>query len=616
MTAPRALRPAPAPRNPRPRFADRTARIADYGFLSDCRSAALVGRDGSVDWLCWPRFDSPSLFARILDTENGGGFSITPTDAYSVERGYAPRTNVLQTTFRTGSGVVRINDWLDLGARQALCRLVECLEGEVELEIVCDPRPDYGRGEVVWEQRFGYLVGVVGDGNRLVLDGVRAVRETVSLVGGECRPVSLGWNRPGPSDLCAALKATIRLWHGWAADLVLPEGAGADIAGHVERSALTLKGLQYQPSGAFVAAPTTSLPERVAGCRNWDYRYTWLRDSTFVMYALRAVGKSEEAESWLDWLQMIALDQGTREYQIMYRVDGSPDIPETELWHLSGHRGSAPVRVGNAAAGQRQLDVHGALADAIWLTRVRSRTPLSEHRWELVKHVAEQTMAQWRGPDDGIWEVRGRAQHFVYSKAMCWVALDRALRLARADGRSDAPTELWRATRDEIKADVLAHGYDECLGAFTQAYGSGTLDAANLLLAQIGFISPRDRRFVSTVRAIQRDLTRNGLVDRYRSDTTDDGFPGGEGTFTICTLWLSLALSQIGAYDEALALFERTLACANDLGLLSEELAPDGEQLGNFPQAFTHIAVIACAFALHGTRRSQRRLQLASSLAA
>jgi GH15 family glucan-1,4-alpha-glucosidase len=268
--------------------------------------------------------------------------------------------------------------------------------------------------------------------------------------------------------------------------------------------------------------------------------------------------------------------------------------------------------VGNGAAGQRQLDVHGAVADAIWLGRVRSRTRLSAHRWALVRQVAERAMADWRRPDDGIWEVRGAAQHFVYSKAMCWVALDRALRLARIDGRSDAPVEAWRAARDEIKADVLAHGYDPHLGAFTQAYGSGTLDAVNLLLAQIGFISRRDPRFISTVRAIQRDLTRNGLVDRYRSDRTDDGFPGGEGTFTICTLWLSLALAQIGAPDEAQDLFERTLGYANDLGLLSEELTPDGEQLGNFPQAFTHIAIIACAFALHGSRRAARPVQVAA----
>jgi len=591
------------------------ASIGDYGFLSDCRSAALVSSSGSIDWLCWPRFDSASVFAKILDAEGGGAFVIGPTAPYSVQRGYAPRTNVLQTTFQTGSGVVRVNDWLHVGARQALCRLVECLEGEVEVEIVCDPRPGYGLAEAAWEERLGFLVCAAGDGDRLILDGVRAARDTITLAAGECRSVSLGWNRPGPSDLRAALQRAIRRWHEWAADLALPERVSPEILAHVERSALTLKGMQYEPSGAFVAAPTTSLPEQIAGSRNWDYRYCWLRDATFTMYALRAVGKTDEAESWLDWLNTIALAEGTRELQIMYRVDGSPEVAEVELAHLAGHRDSRPVRVGNDAATQRQLDVYGALADAIWLARHTSRTPLSSQRWELIKHLAQKTIVEWRLPDEGIWEVRGGPQHFVYSKVMCWVALDRALRLARADRRTDAPLSLWRATRDAIKAEVLSYGYDEQLGAFTQSYGSGTVDAANLLLAQVGFIRPRDPRFVSTVRAVQRDLTRNGLVDRYRTDTTDDGLNTGEGTFTVCTFWLCLALWQIGAHEEARARFEHTLRHANDLGLLSEELTPDGEQLGNFPQAFSHIAIIACAVTLSGTATRQQPLRLVAQAA-
>jgi GH15 family glucan-1,4-alpha-glucosidase len=313
---------------------------------------------------------------------------------------------------------------------------------------------------------------------------------------------------------------------------------------------------------------------------------------------------------------MISLAEETLDLQIMYGIDGSAELPETELSHLAGHRNSRPVRIGNDAAKQRQLDVYGALADAIWLARCDSKRPLSRHDWELVERLAERTIAEWRLPDEGIWEVRGGARHFVYSKVMCWVALDRALRLARADRRTDAPVALWRATRDAIKADVLARGYDERLGAFTQSYESGTLDAANLLLAQVGFINRRDPRFVSTVRAIQRDLTRNGLVDRYRPQETHDGLDEGEGTFTICTLWLCLALHQIGAHEEALNLFERTLAHANDLGLLSEELTPDGEQLGNFPQAFSHIAVIACAFELYRSRgRQQQPLRLAAAAA-
>jgi GH15 family glucan-1,4-alpha-glucosidase len=611
-----ALRSFPGQARRQERFADGYAPIGDYGFLSDCRSAALVASDGSIDWLCWPRFDSPSVFAKILDADKGGSFAVAPTSSYTVERSYVPQTNVLQTTFFTASGVVRVSDWMHTGARQALCRLVKCVEGEVELSVVCDPRPSYGlSGEPAWEERLGYLVCASGDGNQLILDGMSAPRETVVLSAGMRKTVSLGWNRPGPSDLFAARKRAIRGWQSWAEDLTVPQGTSPAIAAHVTRSALTLKGLQYQPSGAFVAAATTSLPEEIGGTRNWDYRYSWLRDSTFTLYALRAVGKVDEAQSWLDWVKMIAVAEDSLDLQIVYGIDGSPELPEAEVSHLAGYRGSRPVRLGNGAAKQRQLDVYGELADSIWLARYSSRTPLHRARWELVKRLAERTIAEWRLPDEGIWEVRGGAQHFVYSKVMCWVALDRALRLARKDGYTDAPLERWRAERDAIKADVLAHGYDEQLGAFSQAYGSGTLDASNLLLAQVGFVSRHDRRFVSTVRAVQRELTRNGLVDRYQTRATRDGFEHGEGTFTICTFWLCLALHQIGAREEALALFEETLAHANDLGLLSEELSPDGEQLGNFPQAFTHIALIVCAFALSDSAAGLQPLRLRSAAA-
>jgi GH15 family glucan-1,4-alpha-glucosidase len=592
---------------------DRPASIAQYGFLSDCRSAALVARNGSIDWLCWPRFDSPSVFAGVLDPDRGGTFAITPAGPYSVKRRYAPRTNVLQTTFHTATGVVRLHDWLHIGARQALCRIVECLEGSVELTLVCDPHPDYGAVERPrWERRLDYLVLPVGDGDRLILDGLSSSRETITLTGGEARGISLGWNRPGPSDLFAALKRAIRFWHDWTADLVLPDGISGDVAAHVERAALTLKGLQYQPSGAFVAAPTTSLPETIGGERNWDYRYSWLRDSAFTLFALRALGKTEEAQSWLDWIDAIAFDQGRHDLQIMYAIDGSADVPEVELAHLAGHFESRPVRIGNGAAKQRQLDVPGALADAIWLARLDANRPLPRHRWNLIECLADRTAAEWRLPDEGIWEVRGKAQHFVYSKVMCWVTLDRALRLARVDDRIGAPTRLWRATRDAIKAEILEQGYDARLGAFTQAYRSGTLDGATLLLAQVGFISARDPRFVSTVRAVERHLCRDGQVFRYRAELTDDGFASGEGTFTMCTFWLCLALHQIGAREEALALFHRALDRANDLGLLSEQLSVEGQQLGNFPQAFTHIAIIACATAFSRASIGHKTLRLAA----
>jgi GH15 family glucan-1,4-alpha-glucosidase len=579
------------------------AAIADYGFLSDCRSAALVASDGSVDFLCWPRFDSPALFARVLDDERGGSFRIAPVEPFTVTRRYVESTNVLETSFTTAAGTVRVSDWLHRGSQQALCRLVTCLEGEVELEAHCDPRAEFGAcGPVVWEPRLSWLVATLPSGDQLVLDGMASGSERFTLQAGERRCISLGWNGPGPSDLVASRRRTIAFSRTWAEEHVLPAVAREQVL----RSALTLKGLQYEPTGAIVAAPTTSLPEEVGGIRNWDYRYSWLRDSAFTLDALRAVGKLEEAQSWLDYLATIALATDTRDLQIMYGVGGEPELPETELAHLAGYAGSSPVRVGNGAAKQRQLDTYGELCDSIWLHRLRTGAPISTHHWAIVKSLAARAAAEWREPDRGIWEVRGEPRHFVHSKVSCWVALDRALKLARQDGLIDSPLGLWRRERDAIRADVLEHGWDGELGAFTQSYGSRSLDAANLLLAQVGFIAATDPRFVSTVRAIQRDLCRGGFVDRYRADETDDGLSGSEGTFTICTLWLAIALAQIGASDEAEALFARVLACANDLDLLSEQLSPDGEQLGNFPQGFTHIGIIACAFALDALRKPLR----------
>jgi GH15 family glucan-1,4-alpha-glucosidase len=581
--------------------------ISDYAFLSDCRSAALVASDGSVDWLCWPRFDSSALFGRVLDSGCGGRFVFAPTHAYSVERRYVERTNVLQTTFRTASGAVRLDDWLHTGARQALCRLATCLDGEVELELLCDPRPEYGAThKVTWESRLAWLVSRLPSGDELFLDGLRSPRERFTLRAGDHRGVSLGWNRPGPSDLFDSRARAITFWQDWARDLVLPD----DRSEHVLRAALALKGLQYQPTGAIVAAPTTSLPEEIGGVRNWDYRYSWLRDSSFTLYALGAVGKLGEAQSWLDYVSMISARANTADLQIVYGVDGEADLTEMNLAHLEGYRGSAPVRIGNGAAKQRQLDTYGELCDSIWLLRRKTRKPLSPHRWAIVKSLADRAAAEWKDPDTGIWEVRGEPRHFVHSKVWCWAALDRALMLARKDGLTDAPLDHWRRTRDAIKADVLARGWDEELGTFTQSYGSRSLDASNLLLAQVGFIAPHDPRFVSTVRAIQRDLRRGPFVDRYRVERTDDGLAGGEGTFTICTLWLVLALTQIGAVDEAEELFTQVLARASDLGLLSEELSPEGEQLGNFPQGFAHIGVIACAFALEGAHAKARRASM------
>jgi GH15 family glucan-1,4-alpha-glucosidase len=518
------------------------APISDYGFLSDCRSAALVSTDGSIDWLCWPRFDSPAIFGAILDSQRGGTWRIRPVGDFAVERRYVPQTNVVETTFVTREGTVRLTDWLHVGARQALCRRLEGVTGNVEVEITCDPRPNYGEhGPVNWERRLGWLVCELPDGDTMVADGLQGLYERRVVGAGDVHGVSLTLNRPGPSDLANSLDRTAAHWREWCAGLHLPSSRAAI----VERSALTLKGLQYQPSGAIIAAATTSLPECVGGTRNWDYRYSWLRDATLTLSALGKVGKVDEAQSWLDWLKMISLASGVEDLQIMYGVGGEPDLAEAELGHLEGYRASSPVRVGNGAAKQRQIDTYGEVADALWMMRLRSDEPMNPHRWRLIRALANRTLREWREPDEGIWEVRGEPAHFVLSKVMCWVALDRAIALAELDGYDDENLPRWRHERDELRQEILDRGFDQKLGSFTQSYGSGTLDASNLMLATVGFIAPDDARFVGTVRATQEHLMRGGLVDRYDVGHTDDGFSGqDEGTFAICTLWLCTALLQ------------------------------------------------------------------------
>jgi GH15 family glucan-1,4-alpha-glucosidase len=582
------------------RDADGSVLIADYAFLSDCRSSALVAGDGSVDWLCWPRFDSDALFCAVLDPERGGRFRLAPADSgdFAVTRRYLPGTNVLETTWSGPSGELTVTDWLHVGGRQALCRIVRCARGSVTVAVDLDPRPAFGRwGPLEWRERLGWLVADLPDGDSLIADGIAGPQEVFDLAEGEERQITLGLDRPGPSDARSALDTAVAWWRDWSQDLRLPEGPYRDV---VERSALVLKGLQYRKTGAIVAAATTSLPEQLGGERNWDYRFSWLRDAAFTVYALRAVGKRAEADSWLDWLKGIALANGDLRLQIMYGIGGETELPERQLSHLAGYRGSAPVRVGNDAAGQRQLDVYGELADAIWLQRIASGRPLGRHRAALLAELADRACEEWRMPDEGIWEVRGGARHFTYSKVMCWVALDRAIKAARLDKLTGLPVDRWKAERAAIRTEVEACAWSSTQNAFTQSYGSEALDASALVLAQVGFLKARDPRFVSTVRTIEAKLTRGGLVDRYRiGDAADDGLGGEEGTFSICSLWLVLALVSIGDGPAAQRLFDRVWGCANDLGLMSEELTPDGMQLGNFPQAFTHIALIAAALALH-----------------
>jgi GH15 family glucan-1,4-alpha-glucosidase len=594
-----AFASAPAPSLDPARDPAGFAAIADYGFLSDCRSSALVASDGSVDWLCWPRFDSDAVFCGVLDPERGGRFRLGPAGAgeLAVSRRYLPGTNVLETTWSGPDGELSVTDWLHVGARQALCRIARCTRGTMRVEADLDPRPAFGRWSApAWRERLGWLVAELPGDHALVADGLAQPHETFVLREGEERHITLGLDTPGPSDARSALDTAVSWWRNWSRDLRLPDGRYREV---VERSALVLKGLQYRKTGAIVAAATTSLPEDLGGERNWDYRYSWLRDAAFTLYALRAVGKRAEADSWLDWLKGIALRDGEMRLQIMYGIGGESELPESHLDHLTGYKGSAPVRVGNAAAGQRQLDVYGELADAIWLQRLGTGRALGRHRAELLAELAERACEEWRMPDEGIWEVRGGAKHFTYSKVMCWVALDRAIRAARMDGVNAGRIERWKAERAAIRAEVEQRAWSERMQAFAQSYDSDALDASSLVLAQVGFLKPSDPRFVSTVRAIQEHLTRGGLVDRYRiGDAADDGLAGDEGTFSICSLWLVLALTSIGDHDAARALFERVWGFANDLGLMSEELTPSGLQLGNFPQAFTHIALIGAALAL------------------
>lgn len=538
--------------------------------------------------------------ARILD-ENGGHFSIHPSAPYRVERSYAPGTLVLVTRFETPTGVLELRDWMHLGGRRALCRLATCVQGFVELEVECRLAPDYARKPPRWRSEQGYWRA--GKKRVVFLDGMSdyltpedgILRETITLQAGQQRGWSLGYRRPGPSEQQSSLRSTTEQWRDWSKDLALPR----EYSQAVETSALVLKGLQYQPTGALLAAATTSLPESIGGERNWDYRYSWIRDASFVVHALQAVGKPHEGQDFTDWIRNLAL-VGEGSLQIMYGPDGETNLREEILDHLSGYHDSHPVRIGNGAAGQRQLDVYGELLDCLWTQRQTSGVPINRHRAMLVSEVANRVRVESRLPDEGIWEVRSGQRHFTYSKVMCWVALDRAVKLSEQDpDRFDTRLVAdWAAARSTLRREILRRAFNHDLNSFTQSYGSADLDAANLLLAQLGFISPHDPRFVGTVNATIRYLTDDGLVRRYRLESVPDGIEGEESPFVICTFWLVSALHQIGRTDDAKRLFERVIALRNDVGIMSECITPDGVHLGNTPQAFSHISLIACAHQL------------------
>ncbi|TPE48319.1 glycoside hydrolase family 15 protein [Amaricoccus solimangrovi] len=598
-------------------MADTRGAISDYGLIADGRSCALVSRSGSIDWLCWPRLDSPACFAALLGTRENGRWLIRPAGEHTSSRRYEPFTMILETTHETATGAVRVLDFMPMpNGTQAIVRRVEGLRGTVELEFDLAIRADYGR-TVPWVDRHGDDWHAIAGPDLFILRSpVELHGEDLHTVGtfavaeGECRDFVLTHGRsyggaPAVVEAGEALDSTRSYWDAFTDRIMLPPKMRPTWREAVNRSLLTLKALTYIPSGGIAAAATTSLPETMGGVRNWDYRFCWLRDSAFTLQAFLETGLRREAEAWRDWL-VRAVAGSPDQLQIMYGLAGERVLTEWEVDWLPGFAGSKPVRVGNAAADQFQLDVYGEVADVLALATRRGLPPHSRQGAyrDVVMGFLEKA---WREPDEGIWEVRGARQHFVYSKVMAWVGFDHAAKAAQAHGDA-AQAGHYRAIADEIHADVCAKGYNPEIGAFTQYYGSTTVDASLLTLPLVGFLPPKDPRIAGTVAAIERELSCNGFLLRYQTDG-HDGLEGHEGVFLICTFWLVEVYALLDRMPEAEALFERLLAQANDLGLMSEEVdAETGEMLGNFPQAFSHIGLVMAAVALSRRRAGERPL--------
>jgi GH15 family glucan-1,4-alpha-glucosidase len=580
-------------------------RIEDYAMVGDLQTVALVGSDGSVDWLCFPRFDSPACFAALLGNDSNGRWRLAPTSGGRCTRQrYRGHTLVLETEWETPTGAVRVIDCMPpRGVAPDLVRVVEGVRGKVSLTSQLRIRFDYGH-VAPWVTIEGREVHAIAGPEALWLRASAPHEEVggeilsrFTLSEGERVSFVLTWShsygeRPVAIDGLQAVDDTERYWLDWAGGI----GYDGPFQDAVYRSLLTLKGLTYEPSGGIVAAATTSLPETLGGSRNWDYRYCWLRDSTFTLGALVGAGLHEEARAWQQWvLRAVAGDPA--DLQIMYGIDGTRRLPEYELPWLPGYEGASPVRIGNDAAGQVQGDVPGEVLAAAHVGRTAGIVPM-ERSWQLQRWLAGRLQEAWKKPDNGIWESRGERQHFVYSKVMCWVAFDFLVKGVERFGL-DGPVERWRAVRDEIHSDVLEKGYDAARGTFTQAYGSRALDACALLIPRVGFLPYDDERVISTMETIRNELTEDGLVLRYRTDQSDDGLAGREGSFLICSFWMVYALLGIGRHREAEDLFDRLLALRNDVGLLSEEYDTRAQRLvGNFPQAFTHLALVNCALRL------------------
>jgi GH15 family glucan-1,4-alpha-glucosidase len=587
--------------------------ISDHGLIGDLQTSALVATDGTIDWLCLPRFDSPSVFASLLDAERGGRFRIAPEGSgYVTRQVYFPETAVLITRFLTPDGVGEVVDFMPVEdphhptARHALIRLVRVVRGEMTFVLECRPRFDYGRASHRLQQAGPGFVFESEDLNlglratvQLEPDGedVRA-RWTARAgdVGGAILQSAAGRDASEPIDaerVLGLFNATVRFWREWLARSTYRGRWREAIA----RSAMTLKLMTYAPTGALVAAPTTSLPEQIGGERNWDYRFTWVRDASFSVYALLGLGYTEEAEAFLRWLRDRTAERTGQEgpLKIMYRIDGSSDLVEETLEHFEGYRGSAPVHVGNGAADQLQLDIYGEALDSVY--RASHGLTMGHEGWKDLSAIVDWLCDNWDQPDEGIWETRGGRKDFTYGRLMSWVAMDRSIRLARDLGRP-ADVGRWTTERDRIYRQIMERGWSKERGAFVQHYGSHVLDASNLLMPLVGFVAPRDPMWLSTLDAMDQELVSDSLVYRYDPSASPDGLAGSEGTFSICTFWYVDALARSGRLEEARLTFEKMLTYANHVGLFSEEIGPTGEQLGNFPQAFTHLSLINAAINL------------------
>jgi GH15 family glucan-1,4-alpha-glucosidase len=580
-------------------------RIEDYALIGDCQTAALVGKDGSIDWLCLPRFDSGACFAALLGTPDHGRWQVAPTTPIrSVRRAYRPGTLVLDTEFETDGGTVRVTDFMPIrGKAPDVVRIVEGLRGKVPLRSELVIRFDYG-SMVPWVQKAADGIRSIAGPDSLQLhtaaeshgERLKTVSEFV-VAEGQRVPFVITWQfsyEPEPEAIDAeqSLEDTLSWWGEWS-ERCTYDGEWHDL---VLRSLITLKALTYLPTGGLVAAATTSLPEKLGGVRNWDYRYCWLRDATLSLLALLNAGYVDEAKAWQDWLLRAVAGDPTRT-KIMYGLAGERRLAEYEIPWLPGYEGSSPVRVGNAAHAQFQLDVYGEVCDALHHARLSGLEP-EESAWRLERALVGFVGAAWREPDEGIWEVRGPRQHFTHSKVMAWVALDRAIKSAERY-KLEAPLSEWKRVRKAIHDRVCRDGYDSGLNSFTQAFGSKLLDASLLMIPLVGFLPPEDPRVLGTIAAVEKHLRKDGFVARYDTGQTDDGLPPGEGAFLPCTFWLADCYAQTGRRDEARELFEQLTGLCNDVGLLSEEYDHVAKRLvGNFPQAFSHVGLVNTAFNL------------------